>query len=206
LYPLNQEGIAGEEHIAALLDRGVDLISCSADKVLGAPQGGILLGRSDLVEQMRQNHMARALRVDKMTLAGLERVLIHYWQGEFDRIPALEMVRRPADLLRGRCERFSSALREAAAAAAEIEVVDGESSIGGGSYPTNPLPSALVKVTLTTGVPEKLAEALRRDDPAVLVRIKGESVYMDLRTVIEEEEPILLERVARGIGGLAGRE
>jgi len=206
LYPLGEDGIAGEENIAEILARGVDLLSCSADKVLGGPQGGILLGRADLIERMRRNHLARALRLDKMTLAALEQVLIQYWKGELEGVPALEMILCPIGELRGRCELFASGLSAAVGKRATVEVVDGESSIGGGSFPSNPLPSVLVKVTLTSGTSARLAEALRRADPAVLVRVKGDVVYMDLRTVVEEEEPVLQARVAAGVGDLTGRE
>ncbi|MDD3643277.1 MAG: L-seryl-tRNA(Sec) selenium transferase [Candidatus Krumholzibacteria bacterium] len=206
LFPLEEEGIEGEESIVPIIERGVDLLSCSADKVLGGPQAGLLLGRGDLIERMRANHLSRALRVDKLTLAGLEQALVHYWRGEFDELPSLGMILLPADGLRRRCEALAAELRSSAGAGARIDVEAGESSIGGGSFPSNPLPTALVKVTLQAGGPERLAQSLRRADPAVLVRVKGDAIYIDLRTVTEEEQPFLLERLAEGIGSHRGRK
>jgi L-seryl-tRNA(Ser) seleniumtransferase len=206
LFPLEDEGIEGEESIVPVIERGIDLLSCSADKVLGGPQAGLLLGRRDLVERMRANHLSRALRVDKLTLAGLEQVLAHYWRGEFDELPSLGMIRLPAEGLRRRCELLAGALRSSAGEGVRIDLEEGESSIGGGSFPSNPLPTTLVKVTLQAGGPERLAQNLRRGDPAVLVRVKGDAVYIDLRTVTEEEQPLLLERLAEGIGSHRGRK
>jgi len=206
LFPLEEEGIEGEESIVPIIERGIDLLSCSADKVLGGPQGGLLLGSRDLVERMRANHLSRALRVGKLTLAGLEQVLAQYWRGEFDGLPSLGMIRLGAAGLRRRCEEFAVELTASAGEDARIDVEEGESSIGGGSFPSNPLPTTLVRVTLLGGGPERLAQELRRCDPAVLVRVKGDAVYIDLRTVAGEEQSLLLERVAEGIGSIRGRE
>lgn len=203
LYPLEHEGVMGEESMSPLLDSGVDLVSFSADKVLGATQGGILLGPSTLIAQMRDNHLSRALRVDKLTLAGLEQVLLHYWKGEFDRIPTIQMIITPIESIRERAERFAGSVR--CSSDAEIRTVDGESSIGGGSFPINPLRTVLVEIKLRQGLPERLSEMLRGGNPAVLVRVRGDAVYIDLRSVAEHEEEALRERLEKGIAGLVER-
>jgi L-seryl-tRNA(Ser) seleniumtransferase len=204
LYPLEHEGIAGEESIHTLLESGVDLISFSADKVLGATQGGILLGPSTLIAQMRDNHLSRSLRVDKLTLAGLEQVLLHYWRDECDRIPAIQMITTPIESIRERAARFADSIRRSSGA--DVRTVDGESSIGGGSFPINPLRTVLVEIKLSQGLPERLSEILRCGDPAVLVRVRGDAVYIDLRSVAEHEEEALREHLVRGIAGLVERE
>jgi L-seryl-tRNA(Ser) seleniumtransferase len=206
LYPLETKGVTGEESVRPLLDTGVDLISFSADKVLGATQGGIVLGSRAVIDTMRTNHLSRALRVDKLALAGLERVLLHYWKGEIEEIPVMRMITTSCEELRERAMRFAASLRPSPDAAFGAEVVDGESSIGGGSYPTNPLPTALVESALSSGMPEQLSEHLRAGDPAVLVRVKGDSIYIDLRSVMEHEEEALRERVMEGIGIILGKE
>jgi L-seryl-tRNA(Ser) seleniumtransferase len=206
LYPLHMEGIEGEECIETILESGVDLISFSADKVLGGPQGGIIIGKHDLIETMRHNHLARALRVDKLTLAGLEMVLLHYWNGEYDSLPPLRMILQDNDSLRSRAVRFAERLRSHCRTDLEIDVAEGESSIGGGSFPINPLRTTLVKITLPSGLPEKLSVLLRERDPAILLRVKGESVLIDLRTVLKHEEQVLLEALKDGIGHILGRE
>lgn len=206
LYPLHMDGVDGEECISDLMDSGVDIISFSADKVLGATQGGVLAGASALIQKMRSNHLSRALRVDKLTLAGLERVLLHYWNGEVDRIPTIKMITVKPEFILARAERFAASLRGIIKREVEVNVVNGESSIGGGSFPVNPLRSVLVEVILAPGLPEKLSETLRGGEPAVLVRVKHNSVYIDLRSVAENEERVLLERMGDGLENIFGRE
>lgn len=205
LYPLSAEGIEGEDCIGDILDTGVDLVSFSTDKVLGGPQGGVVIGRSAFIEKMRGNHMSRALRVGKLTLAGLERVLLHYWVGEYDRVPALKMITEKVESLRSRSECFAEGLNREAGSGPDVSVREGESSAGGGSYPMNPLRTVLIDIGLPDGVPEKLSASLRGGDPGVLVRVKGRSVLLDLRTVSASEEKVLLHRLGKGIRDILGR-
>jgi L-seryl-tRNA(Ser) seleniumtransferase len=199
LYPLETRGFTGEENLLSILDSGIDIVSFSADKVLGGPQAGIILGRSDLVSRMRSNHLARALRIDKMTLAGLEQVLVDYCRGEFERLPALEMILKDLESLRARSEQFRSELISGLEDF-EVEVEEGESSIGGGSFPINPLRTILVKINLTGGDSVKFTSALRDMDPSVLVRVKGDSIYLDLRTVAPDDQNILVENLRNAFG------
>ena len=206
LYPVESEGLEGEESILPVLDTGVDIVSFSADKVLGGPQAGILLGETDLVGRMRDNHMSRALRIDKMTLAGLEQVLVHYWNGEFDRIPALRMILEDQGALAARTRDAAERLRGDVPDGFGIEVVEGETSIGGGSFPINPLRTALLQISLTAGGPQHLERALRKLDPPVLARVRGDSIFVDLRTVPADEEEILIESLAAAMRNVKERE
>ncbi len=206
LYPVESEGLEGEESILPVLDTGVDIVSFSADKVLGGPQAGILLGETDLVGKMRDNHMSRALRIDKMTLAGLEQVLVHYWNGEFDRIPALRMILEDQGALVARTRGAAKKLEGEAHNGFGIEVIEGETSIGGGSFPINPLRTALLQITLTAGGSQRLERELRRLDPPVLVRIRGDSVFVDFRTVHADEEEMLIENLAAAMRNVKERE
>jgi L-seryl-tRNA(Ser) seleniumtransferase len=206
LYPVESEGFEGEESIFPLLDTGVDIVSFSGDKVLGGPQSGILLGEAGLIGLMRDNHLSRALRIDKMTLAGLEQVLVHYWNGHIDRIPALRMILEDRGRLEARTRAVAERLIEKAPAGSGVEVVEGETSIGGGSFPINPLRTVLLRITLTTGGPQRLERELRRLDPPVLVRVKGDSVFMDLRTVRADEEDILIDSLAEAMLGVKEKE
>ena len=206
LYPVESEGLEGEESILPVLDTGVDIVSFSADKVLGGPQAGILLGETDLVGRMRDNHMSRALRIDKMTLAGLEQVLVHYWNGEFDRIPALRMILEDQDALVARTRDAAERLRGEMPDGFGIDVVEGETSIGGGSFPINPLRTALLQINLTAGGSQRLERELRKLDPPVLARIRGDSVFVDLRTVPADEEEILIENLAAAMRNVKERE
>ncbi|MCK4538052.1 MAG: L-seryl-tRNA(Sec) selenium transferase [Candidatus Krumholzibacteria bacterium] len=206
LFPLGKEGISGEADIGSLLSTGVDIMTFSGDKVLGGPQAGIIIGRRRYIEQMKKNHLSRALRVDKLTLACLEAVLVRYWRGETAMIPALHMIMTTRDEIAERAESFSAALRERTGETVEIEVVEGESSIGGGSFPLDPLPTALVEIRIGKSRASRLAGSMRGMDPAVFVRIKEESLYLDMRTVAEDEEQILLDSLEEGINRFSGKE
>jgi L-seryl-tRNA(Ser) seleniumtransferase len=206
LFPVENEGFDGEESILPILESGVDIVSFSGDKVLGGPQAGILVGGADLIERMRSNHMSRALRIDKLTLAGLEQVLIHYWKGEFDSIPALNMMRLDLGEHLARTRAAAGRLASAAPAGFDIETVEGESSVGGGSYPINPLRTALLKINLTAGGPQRLERALRREDPPVLARVRGDSVFIDLRTVPEDDEETLISSLVDAMSNMKDKE
>ena len=206
LYPIESEGFEGEESILPVLDTGVDIVSFSADKVLGGPQAGILLGDEDLIGRMRDNHMSRALRIDKMTLAGLEQVLVHYWNGEFDHIPALRMILGGLDALLARTRDAAERLGRDAPDGFRIEVVEGETSIGGGSFPINPLRTALLQIILTASGPQRLERELKGFDPPVLARVRGDSVFVDLRTVTADEEEILIESLAAAMRNVRERK
>lgn len=206
LYPLHLEGVEGEESIETILESGVDMISFSTDKVLGATQGGVIIGLTELITKMRQNHLSRTLRVDKLTLAGLERVLIHYWNGRLDAIPALGMITMKPETLKVRAKELASTLRASSGKNVRIRVVEGESAIGGGSYPMTPLGTMLVEIELAAGLAEKLAKLFRKNDPPVMVRVKGSSVYIDLRTVAVKDEQVLAEVLAEGVRNISGRE
>ena len=200
IAPLESKGVKGEESISNLLETGVDLVCFSADKVLGGPQGGIIAGRADLISMMRSNHLSRALRVGKLTLAGLESVLRQYWLGRCDSIPVLSMMTSSPPEVRARAEKFARLLGGSVTSGCRVETVDGESSVGGGSYPIKPLRTTLVEINLPSGRPEILSSRLRGMDPPVLVRVKGDSVFVDLRTVPPSSEETLLRYLQEGIG------
>jgi L-seryl-tRNA(Ser) seleniumtransferase len=206
LFSLDTEEIKGEESVSEIIGSGVDLICFSSDKLFGAPQGGILLGSSDIIERLRSNHLSRALRIDKLTLAGIERVLVHYWLGELDSIPVLEMVTANTDIIMKRAVNFSISLKEKFAGKATINTVKGKSSVGGGTFPNNSLHSELVKITLRAGNSERLSSMLRHQNPAVIVRVRGDSIFIDLRTVSDNEEILLQKAIVTGLGNIAARE
>ena len=206
LHPLHMDGIVGEECIEVVLESGVDLVSFSTDKVLGGPQGGAIIGRADLIKKMKENHLSRALRLDKLALAGLERVLLAYWEGRLDELPALRMITERMESLRARAERIAARLKETGDLAGAVNVQEDESSIGGGSFPINPLRTVLVEITLAPGRCEKLSALLRKGNPAVMVRVKGNSVMIDPRTILADEEDLLIAKLSEGLGALLRKE
>jgi L-seryl-tRNA(Ser) seleniumtransferase len=206
LYPLRMKGVEGEESIEATLESGVDLVSFSTDKVLGGPQGGALVGRADLIKAMKENHLSRALRLDKLTLAGLEQVLLEYWNGRFDGIPSFGMITESVESVRERAERIASRLGETRASRFDLAIEESESSIGGGSFPINPLRTVVVQITLSSGRAEALSALLRAGNPSVLVRVKESSVMIDPRTVLHNEEEILIAKLGEGLEEILRRE
>ncbi|MBD3178807.1 MAG: L-seryl-tRNA(Sec) selenium transferase [Candidatus Latescibacteria bacterium] len=189
-----------EMDIGELADTGVNIIAFSCDKLLGGPQGGALLGDSELISRMRSNHLARVLRVGKLTLSGLEKTLSHYWHGEHGKIPVLSMADLSAEEIGIRAEKFAASLRPELPDGIDISITEGGSPIGGGTFPNNPLPTMLVEIILQSGGAEKLSRLLRGESPSVLVRVRKDSILIDLRTVSRNEENILKEKIIRGIG------
>lgn len=140
---------------------------------------------------MRRFPLTRALRVDKTTLAGLQATLLHYVKGEAIReVPVWRMIATPREALAARAEAWAGRL---AAAGLQPKVINGRSTVGGGSLPGETLPTRLV--ALQEPSPERLASSLRHADPPVITRIEDERLVLDPRTVQPEEEDTLLEIV-----------
>ncbi len=184
-------GLAPEPRVQESVAAGADLVTFSGDKLLGGPQAGIIVGRERWVRALRRHPLARALRVDKTTLAGLQATLLHYLRGEAEReIPVWRMIAaRPEDLER-RARTWAEALQ---AQGVEAAIAATRSAVGGGSLPGETLPSTAV--VLTPRSAEALGRALREGDPPVVARVVEEQVWLDPRTVQPEEESALLEAV-----------
>jgi L-seryl-tRNA(Ser) seleniumtransferase len=191
LVDLSPQGVRAEPVAGASLAAGVDIISFSGDKLLGGPQAGVIAGRRKLVERCRQNPLFRALRVDKMTYAALEATLASYLRGTLAAVPALRMIRMTAAEIGARAAQLVESLGRDVSAQAKIEVVSGRSVIGGGSTPGQSLPTKLVAIRPLGISAAELAERLRRHDPPVVARVETERVLLDLRTVFEEQEPVV---------------
>jgi L-seryl-tRNA(Ser) seleniumtransferase len=170
-----------EPAAAVTLQDGARLVTCSGDKLLGGPQAGLVLGEAALVERMRRHPLARALRVDKLTLAALEATLT----GPVS--PTWTYLRRDAATLRARCEALAAAVRDAV----DAEVVACESAVGGGGAPGVRLPSWAV------ALPAEYAAQLRTGTPAVVGRIEHDRCLLDLRCVPEHDDDRVAEAIRR---------
>jgi L-seryl-tRNA(Ser) seleniumtransferase len=188
-------GLPADEPTAveALRD-GADLAVFSGDKLLGGPQAGIAIGRAELVERMRRHPIARAVRVDKMQAAALERVLLHHARGERDELPVWRMLREPGQSVRRRAERLSAALGTASGGVARSEA-----TLGGGSMPGHSLPSWAVRVP--EAAPEALAARMRTGIPPVFCRVDDRGVALDARTFGDDEVDDLARAVRRALEG-----
>jgi L-seryl-tRNA(Ser) seleniumtransferase len=182
-------GLKGEPTVPEVLSSGVDLVTFSGDKLLGGPQAGLIVGTRALIERLRKNPLARAVRIDKLSLAALEATLLDYLNGERARttIPVLAMIACPLDEIRQRATRVQVALRAQARSSVRVTVEEEQAEVGGGSLPAEALPTYCVALHSPEIPPHRLEAALRRADPAVVGRIKEDKVLLDMRTVREED-------------------
>ena len=192
LISLDRYGLSGEPTARSALTAGADLVLMSGDKLLGGPQAGIIVGRSDLVARMRANPMARAFRADKVTLAALEATLRLYRDPDnaVREIPTLAMLCSPLERIEERAQALARVLTERGHRA---EVVASRGAVGAGAFPAHELPSAAVALP---GNGKALAARLRTGSPPVVARIHEGRVLLDLRSVPENDDTALAEAVA----------
>ena len=186
---LSAWGLSGEPTVQQALASGMDAVAFSGDKLLGGPQAGILVGTRAAIEACRNDPLARAVRSDKFTLAALEATLALYRDPAASRreIPVLQMLTEDVDQIRRRAESLHTGVGQHA------EIVEGESEVGGGSFPGAKLKTWLVAIHRPQLEPNTLAERLRRSQPPVIARIADDRVLLDPRTILPDE----LETVAR---------
>ena len=186
-------GLAAEPRIQDSLLSGVDLLASSADKLLGGPQAGLLLGRSDLVERVMKHPLARAVRVDKLTTAALVATLDLYLTQSLAEVPIWGMLRASTESLRSRAQAW---LRRLAELGVVAEVTAAESTVGGGSLPGERLPTSVLAITPLRGGATELLRRLREHEPPVIGRIADERVLLDPRTVLPDEDDVVVDAVA----------
>jgi L-seryl-tRNA(Ser) seleniumtransferase len=186
------EPIAGEPTVAESLQHS-DVVTFSGDKLFGGPQAGIVLGRGDAgiaaLKKMSRHPLARAVRIDKLTLAALEATLRQRLTGRLDEIPVERMVRASAADVRRRAAMWSVKLEERGV---PVTLVSGESAIGGGSVPGHRLPTVLLSIS---GPASRLVTALRKGEPPVIARIEMDACCLDPRTVLKGEDEALIDAV-----------
>lgn len=182
-------GLPEEPTVRESVESGADLVTFSGDKLLGGPQAGIAVGKKVAVEAARKHPLMRALRPDKLTLAGLAATLSLYRDGHADDIPTVRMIGRSSEALHSDAQR----LREMIGSGATVEAC--VSTVGGGAMPTAELPSWAVTIA---GNPDAHDRALRRAQPPVIGTIKDGKLWLDVRTISDEE----LADVARAVSAL----
>jgi L-seryl-tRNA(Ser) seleniumtransferase len=186
-------GLAPEPTIQDSVRAGADLITFSGDKLLGGPQAGIIVGRSELIARIRRHPLLRAMRVDKMTLAALDATLRSYQRGKAtEEIPVWQMISASVEDLENRVAQWRDILLQDGI---EAEVWPGESTVGGGSLPGETLPTRLL--ALATSHPDETAARLRQESPPVICRISKDRLLFDARTIHPREEKALLQALRR---------
>ena len=180
-------GLAREPLIGEALDAGADLVAFSGDKLLGGPQAGVIVGSDAVVDPIAQRPLARALRPDKMTIAGLRATLGHYLRGEApEAVPVWQMIAAGLDELRERAERVMDGV-------AGVRLMDSSAAVGGGSLPGQALPSVAVELKSPYGGIDALAGRLRAAPRPVIGRIQADGLLLDMRTVLPRDDGTLRE-------------
>jgi L-seryl-tRNA(Ser) seleniumtransferase len=194
LIDVSRFGFEKEPTLPESVHAGADLVTSSTDKLIGGSQGGIILGRADLVQAVRKSPLARILRVGKLTLAALEATLSLFLDeaSALEEIPTLRMLHRGLADIGEQADRIAAAIAPHAATAA-VSVIDGSSQVGSGSLPTQNLATRLVAVCHQSLGPQELALRLRRRRPAVFARVHKDQLLLDPRTLLDGEEPVLIE-------------
>jgi L-seryl-tRNA(Ser) seleniumtransferase len=194
------EPIAGEPTVAESLQHS-DVVTFSGDKLFGGPQAGIVLGRGEAgataLKKMSRHPLARAVRIDKLTLAALEATLRQRVTGRLDDIPVERMIRASVADVRRRAAMWSVKLEERGV---PVTLVAGESAIGGGSAPGHGLPTVLIAIS---GPASRLAASLRHGEPPVIARIEKDACCLDPRTVLKGEDETLIDAVEVAYRGIA---
>jgi L-seryl-tRNA(Ser) seleniumtransferase len=200
LVDLSAAGIT-EPLVRHSIDAGVSVVMFSGDKLLGGPQAGIIAGKKELVTRIRRHPLFRALRVDKLTTAALEATLGAYLRASLDEIPALRMIRLGPQELNRRAENFLRELTpELPLGEVELEIIDGASLAGGGSTPTQSLPTKIIRIASARHSAAQLEQRLRRSAAiSVIARVADDHLVLDLRTVFPEQEPQLVRAIAAAL-------
>jgi L-seryl-tRNA(Ser) seleniumtransferase len=188
------EALRDEPSVRDGVEAGIDLIAFSGDKLLGGPQAGIVVGRRELVDRVRRHPLMRAVRVGKQTYAALEATLA-LWQREPARIeiPVVRMLLASVDAIQQRAEALVKKMSsEAISREIASELIDGHSTIGGGSAPESSLPTKLISLRSRSRTAAQIEAALRAGSPPVVARIQHDQVLLDLRTVDAGEDDVLL--------------
>ncbi len=197
LSDLSEYGLTGEPIISESIRAGADVVSFSGDKLLGASQAGLIVGRQEIVERLRKHSLYRALRADKLCLAALEVTLDSHRREALEEIPALRMLGLSPDSIEKRAHDFVARLtHDLESSRLTASVIAGQSAVGGGSGPNVHPPTALIALKHQGLKADQIEQKLRQSSPPVIARIGDNLVLLDLRTVQENEEFELLEAVA----------
>jgi len=195
-------GIMKEPTVQESVKAGVDIVTFSGDKLLGGPQAGLIVGKKKYVEQIKQNPINRALRIDKMTLAALEATLRLYRDEEsaVAAIPTLRMMTLPMGVLARKAEHLRERLLALAPERLSVEILDSVSRPGGGSLPLLELPTKCLGVTVKNLSTNALELEMRRNRPPIIGRIEEDRFILDVRTIRDEEIPVIEKAFANLVG------
>jgi len=197
LVDLKPHGLDGEPVISESIANGADVVTFSGDKLLGGVQAGLIVGQHQYIERLRKHPLYRALRVDKLAYAALSATLESYLRGNvFEEIPVLQMLSQTQEVLKERVEKFISKF-DKSALSFNLETIEGESAIGGGSAPTTHPKTFLITFSHEKFTANEIEKSLREADTPIITRIFEDRVLIDLRTVFEDEEEELIQALKK---------
>jgi L-seryl-tRNA(Ser) seleniumtransferase len=197
LLDLRPYGIHNEPSVQEIVKAGVDILSFSGDKLLGGPQGGIIVGKRQYMDKIRKNPLARAVRVDKFTIAAFEATLMEYLDPEkaIKEIPTLRMLLQPLEEIRARARKIAAGLRKLVDKG-RIDLVPDLSKAGGGSLPEAEFQTFAVSIRPEGISVNELESRLRGGSPPVIARIRENALILDARTIMDHEISDLIRTVA----------
>jgi len=201
LIDLTRYGLEKEPTVQETIKIGVDVVTFSGDKLLGGPQAGIILGKKTFLDLFKANPLARALRIDKLTLAALESTLLLYLDEKtaMEEIPTLQMLSLDTGKLKRRGRRLLKRLARIENKRMTFALKEDVSQVGGGALPLQELPTAVVAVKPLDLSVNNLEENLRKGDPPIISRISKEELLLDMRTVFDEEIPLIAQAVEKAL-------
>jgi L-seryl-tRNA(Ser) seleniumtransferase len=195
--------LAHSRHLPVMeaIKEGADIVTFSGDKLMGGPQAGIILGKREYIERVKVNPLNRALRIDKLTLAGLESTLLLYLDADraTREIPTLRMLTYPPDELRKRAQRLARKIRKRISTGLRIGVRDDVSQVGGGAYPVQLLPTNVITLSPDRGSVTQLERRLREGKPPIIARVSKEEVLLDVRTIGDDEADLVVDGIERSL-------
>jgi len=187
LADLRQYGVVDEPIVSEIVESGVDVVSFSGDKLLGSAQAGLIVGKREIVQRLRKHPLYRALRSDKLRLAALEATLVSH-QRDAAEVPVNQMLSSTAEELEQRARKVAEGL--------DVELLAGESALGGGAGPTSKFPTTLIAVTHPNKSAQEIEHELRNYSPPIIARISEGKVLLDLRTVFDDQLPAIRAALA----------
>ena len=201
LVELRDLGLPHEPTVQEAVKQGADLVTFSGDKLLGGPQIGVIAGTRAMIKRLEKHPLLRALRIDKLTLAAFEATLRIYRDAKdpVAELPSLRMLRTDAAVIRQRADAFAARLAPTLPHGTEVSVTAGSSQVGAGSAPGLDVPTFLVAVRPAGPEVAEIDARLRAMAPAVMLRVHGGDLLIDLRTVEVDEEPMILEALANAL-------
>jgi L-seryl-tRNA(Ser) seleniumtransferase len=193
LSDLSSFGVTDEYTVRALVETGADVVSFSGDKLLGSVQAGLIVGKAAIVGRLRKHPLYRALRSDKIRLAALEASLTaHQKDGQANELPVIRMLSLTREEITERAQRVIDSINVDGSGRLKATIQDAESAIGGGAGPTSSLKTSVIVLSHTELSADELERQLRSNTPPIIGRISQDRVLLDLRTVFENEEPLLV--------------